>query len=83
MLAPPAIPQTWVDSLTSARKRKGWTYQRLACEAELSPRTVTRALVYGRCTANSLLRLATALGIGIQLVPPQQPLSAQHAQFGR
>jgi transcriptional regulator with XRE-family HTH domain len=71
----------WANLFTRARLRKGWTVQRLACEAGISRASTERACSTGRSSTDSALKLASALGL--MLVLPTQPvLSGHQAQRG-
>lgn len=71
----------WAALFMAARKRKGWSSQRLACEAGVSLRSVLRACHTGRSSTDTALKLATALDL--QLIRTSPPvLSAHQAQRG-
>lgn len=61
-------PHTWAVLFDRARRRKGWTCDRLAIESEVGRATVFRACQSGRISAQTALKLAHALGV--QLVTP-------------
>jgi transcriptional regulator with XRE-family HTH domain len=71
----------WANLFTRARLRKGWSYQRLACEAGISLASVERACSTGRSSTDSALKLASALGLMLVL-PPTPVLSGHQAQRG-
>lgn len=77
----PTDPLNWADLFTRARLRKGWSYARLVCEADLPEITVKRACTTGRCHSATTLKLALALGLNV--IPPfQPPLTGAQAQRG-
>ena len=52
-----------VNELRNARRKRGWTQQHLADVADLSLRTVQRIESTGCCSPESLLALASVLGV--------------------
>ena len=78
----PTDLQHWANLFTSARLRKGWSYQRLACEAELAFSTTHQACTTGQCSSRTALKLVTALGLMLTLPAPARVLTAQQAQRG-
>ena len=78
----PTDLQHWANLFTSARLRKGWSYQRLACEAELAFSTCFLACTTGHCSSRTALKLITALGLMLTLPAPPHVLTGQQAQRG-
>jgi len=76
-------PRHWALLLTRARRRKGWSYVRLATEAGISERATYSACLTGRSHASTILKLASVLGLLLVLPPPPTVLTAQEAQHGR
>ena len=66
-------PQTWAVLFHRARRRKGWTYDRLALESDLSSATIYRACRSGRISAQTALKLAHALNLTL-VTPLPLPL---------
>jgi hypothetical protein len=71
----------WANLFTRARLRKGWSYQRLACEAGISYKSTERACTSGRSSTDSALKLASALGLML-ILPTQNVLTGHQAQRG-
>jgi len=76
-------PRQWAVLFTRARKRKGWSYVRLATESGVSERSVYTACLTGRCYAVTALKLAVALGLIVELPPAPRVLTAKEAQSGQ
>jgi len=53
------------ERLRQLRIQRGWTQNKLAKVAKVGPRTVQRAEATGRCSLDTLARLAQALGVSI------------------
>lgn len=77
----PTDPQHWANLFTSARLRKGWSYQRLACEADIAYSTSVLACTTGQCSSRTALKLITALGL-LLILPAPAILTAHQAQRG-
>jgi lambda repressor-like predicted transcriptional regulator len=76
-------PKALVALLTSARKRRGWTLLRLSVEAGVPYETVKNGMGRQRIGLTTALKLAMALQFTIAPPPPQTPINASQAQFGR
>lgn len=75
-------PLHWAHLFTRARLRKGWSYQRLCLEADISYETAIHACTRGDCLGHTILKLAAALDLAV--IPPfPSILTAQQAQHGR
>ena len=75
-------PLHWAHLFTRARLRKGWTYRRLALEADINYETAVLACTKGHCMGQTILKLAHALNLSV--IPPlPRILTAQQAQYGR
>ena len=60
-----ALP--WASLYRRARRRKGWTYDRVALEAGLDRCAVIRACTTGHVYATTAARLAQVLGLTLSL----------------
>lgn len=65
-----------------ARRRRGWSYDRLYAETGIARATLYRALTTGRCSSRSALRLISALGLQLHLPPAPHVCTGQEAQHG-
>lgn len=83
--SPDSLPQDdfrrWAILFTQERRRKRWSYVRLALQAGLSERTTVRACTEGDCLSSTILKLVVALGLDMPARP--QPLTAHEAIHGR
>jgi hypothetical protein len=70
----------WAIALSRARALKGWSYLTLSTHCGVCTTAVIRACTRGIADGRTLLRIAVALDIRLQL---PQPVSAQEAQHGR
>ena len=71
----------WAILFDQQRRRKRWSYVRLALQAGLSERTTIRACTEGGSYSSTILKLVVAL----DLTMPQPPvvLTAREAIYGR
>ena len=84
MMRPPPTLDTAALAVLfrQARRRRGWSYDRLYAETGIARATLYRALTTGRCSSTSALRLCSALGIQLTLPPAPRVYTAQEAQHG-
>jgi hypothetical protein len=71
----------WAILFTAHRRRKRWSYVRLALQAGLSERTTVRACTEGDCLSSTILKLCVALDLTLPTPPPV--LTAREAIYGR
>ena len=71
----------WAILFDHHRRRKRWSYVRLALQAGLSERTTVRACTEGDCLSSTILKLVVALDLTMPTATPV--LTAREAIYGR